>query len=470
VTTSEQAVLEERRAEALQRRVDAAERDLAGELPERVTNGDEVEFPLGQVSFSKGLPHNDLGEVDADAYQTLLDALDSGQRADFEQVPLGGTVKLADPGGAFVFEESGPDPWSRVIPPPPRFTSEAFAAETLECYWLALARDVPYSRYGDEPITAAAIDDLARFDDYRNVDATTLFRVAEFTGVTTGPYISQFLLQPYTFGSTPIDQRYRTTITGDDHLTGYDDWLHVQNGGTAPSQARFDPLPRYLRNGRDLGEWAHRDFSYQGPLVAALILLGYGPDARNPDTDQTSTTQAAVIGGGAADVLDQVARAALSVMKACWYNKWLIHRRLRPEETGGRLHNHLTGTATYPFHPTLVDSTALDETYRRYGSYLCPQAYPEGCPTHPAYPGATAAIGGAGTAVLKRFFNPNYVIPDPVVPTDDGLSLQPWTGQPLTIDGELNKLAFNMGIGRDTAGVHFRRDEVRGILLGEELY
>jgi hypothetical protein len=32
---------------------------------------------------------------------------------------------------------------------------------------------------------------------------------------------------------------------------------------------------------------------------------------------------------------------------------------------------------------------------------------------------------------------------------------------------ELNKLAFNMAFGRDTAGVHFRRDELEGIVLGE---
>ena len=92
---------------------------------------------------------------------------------------------------------------------------------------------------------------------------------------------------------------------------------------------------------------------------------------------------------------------------------------------------------------------------------------PEGCPTHPAYPGATAAIGGGGVRVLKAFFNPNFVIPDPVVPSDDGLSLRPWRGEPLTVGGELNKLAFNMAFGRDTAGVHFRRDEIDGIFLGE---
>jgi hypothetical protein len=30
--------------------------------------------------------------------------------------------------------------------------------------------------------------------------------------------------------------------------------------------------------------------------------------------------------------------------------------------------------------------------------------------------------------VLKAMFNPNFVLPDPVVPSDDGLSLRPWKG------------------------------------------
>jgi hypothetical protein len=138
-----------------------------------------------------------------------------------------------------------------------------------------------------------------------------------------------------------------------------------------------------------------------------------------------------------------------------------------PEEAAGRIHNHMTGAADYPLHPKLTDSAALRELYSQHGTYLCPQAYPEGCPAHPAYAGATATIGGAGVSVLKAFFNEDFAIPNPVVPSDDGLSLQPLTGEPLTVGGELNKLAFNMAFGRDTAGVHFRRDEVEGIVLGE---
>jgi hypothetical protein len=183
----------------------------------------------------------------------------------------------------------------------------------------------------------------------------------------------------------------------------------------------------------------------------------------NPYRDHP--TQTGVVTFGAPDILDQVARSANAAMKAAWYHKWLVHRPFRPEEAGGRIHNHMTGAAEYPLHPKLTDSAVLPRLYAKHGSYLCPQAYPEGCPTHPAYPGSTAAIGGAGIRVLKTFFNPEYVIPEPVVPSDDGLSLRPYRGEPLTVGGELNKLAFNMAFGRDTAGVHFRRDEVRGIAL-----
>jgi hypothetical protein len=43
--------------------------------------------------------------------------------------------------------------------------------------------------------------------------------------------------------------------------------------------------------------------------------------------------------------------------------------------------------------------------------------------------------------VLEALFNPNFVIPEPVEPTDDGLALRPYKGEPLTVGGELNKLA-----------------------------
>ena len=37
----------------------------------------------------------------------------------------------------------------------------------VEDYWMALARDIPFSQYGNEPITAAAIADLNKLSDFR---------------------------------------------------------------------------------------------------------------------------------------------------------------------------------------------------------------------------------------------------------------------------------------------------------------
>jgi hypothetical protein len=388
--------LEARRTQALQLRITTARQQLGDPFPQPAPNGDEDRYEVvGLATFTKALPHNTLGEVDPGAYRALLWALRSGRPADFKRIPLGGRAKLANPEGAFSFELQGPDPWQRPLKPPPRIDSEAFAAEMTECYWLALARDVPYRRYGQEPITAAAIADLRRFADHQGLDAATLFRSTDpqLPGVSTGPYISQFLLAPYSLGSTPTEQRYRITVAGSDHLVSYAGWLAAQNGQPTTASARFDPTLRFLRNGRDLGEWSHRDFSYQGPLVAALILLGYvaryGPQQVLADTNpyRQHPTQTGGVSFGAPDILDQVARSANAAMKAAWYHKWLVHRRLRPEEAGGRIHHHLTGTATYPLHPKLTDSAVLARLYTRYGSYLCPQAYPEGCSTHPAYPG-----------------------------------------------------------------------------------
>ena len=72
--------------------------------------------------------------------------------------------------------------------------------------------------------------------------------------------------------------------------------------------------------------------------------------------------------------------------------------------------------------------------------------------------------------VLKWFFSENFVIPNPLVATDDGTALVPYTGADagqITVGGELNKLAANVGIGRNFAGIHWRADYQQGLLLGE---
>ncbi|GGK82708.1 hypothetical protein [Streptomyces flaveus] len=134
-----------------------------------------------------------------------------------------------------------------------------------------------------------------------------------------------------------------------------------------------------------------------------------------------------------------------------------VHRRLRPEEFGGRVHLQLRGQREYTIDSGVLDSVAVKRVFEKYGSYLLPQAFPEGSPTHPAYGAGHATVAGACVTILKAWFDESHVLPDPVVPTTDGTALEPYTdpdvGQ-LTVGGELNKVAANVAIGRNMGGVH----------------
>jgi hypothetical protein len=61
------------------------------------------------------------------------------------------------------------------------------------------------------------------------------------------------------------------------------------------------------------------------------------------------------------------------------------------------------------------------------------------------------------------------VIPNPVVASADGLTLIPYVGPALTVGNELNKLANNIGIARNIAGVHWRTDLAASLALGEQV-
>jgi len=463
----------QRSQEALKVRQNAAlfQRNLP--LPGHPCNDDEDLLSNKIGNYSKGLPHNQLGEVNLDAYRDLIRALSTGNPDDFEFIPLGGVVKLTNPQAAYAFEITGPDSHHLGMLPAPSFSSAQTAGEMAELYWRALTRDVPFADYDTDPLTLAAVADLSKFSDLHGpkvnkmVTTGTLFR-GNTPGDLAGPYISQFLWQDIPFGATTIVQRYRTTVAGDDHLTSYQEWLNIQNGLAPTTQNQFDPTPRYIRCGRDMGEHVHRDFPYQAGLSACLVLLGFGQRALNPTNPYLrSLTQNGFCTFGAPHILDFMARAARAALEAAWFQKWLVHRRLRPEEFGGRVQNHLTGAASYPIHQELLNSQAVTAVFDKYGTYLLPQAYAEGCPTHPAYPAGHACFAGAIVTMLKAFFNESFVIPNPVVACADGLSQLPFSGLPLTVGGELNKLAANIALSRDAAGVHWRTNGGEGLKLGE---
>lgn len=464
----------DRRRQAFVIRRDAAifQRDLR--TPPSISNGDDDTYASKIASFTKCLPHNDLGEVDLNAYNAYLQALNSAQWADFEAIPLGGATKLASPQAAYCYSMEGADAAALGAPPPPAFASAQAAGEMVEDYWQALTRDIPFSQYGTDPMIAQAVADLNKLSDYRGptvkgqVTPDVIFR-GPTPGDLTGPYMSQFMLKPVPMGAATLPQLYRTAVAGDDYWTSYPDWLRGQRGGASGSN-NFDSASRYIRNNRDLALYLLVDWSGQANVMALMILNTFGAAALSPSNPYLhSATQASTITFGLTGQLDLVTRAPIVGYRAAWYQKWLVHRRVRPEAFSGRIHNHITGAAKYPIHSDVLNSAALKAVFTAKGSYLLPQAYPVGSPLHPSYPASHAVTAGVGITVLKALFNESFVIPNPVTPSDDGLSLVPYTGAPLTIGGELNKLASNIALGRDAAGVHYRSDGIEGIKFGEAI-
>jgi hypothetical protein len=447
-------------------------------------NQDELLYPNKLGNYSKGLPHNDDGTVVLSAYNTLLQAINSGRPADFDAIPLGGSTGLTNPQSGLAFDLQGPDAHALVQPPAPAFASRAQAAEISENYWMALLRDVPYSQYAANPIANAAAADLTLYGgDFKAakiggaVTTATLFRGLT-PGDLAGPYLSQFFYQNCNFGANKIEQKIRTTVPGVNYMTDFATWLAVQRGIAQPSDA-FDAVPRYMRNGRDTGQWVHVDVLFQAYFQAFLILAGAGApfDDGNPYNGNPSQIGFGTFGGPhIATLLCEVSTRAL---KAVWFQKWFVHRRLRPEVMAERVDRTLFHGAGYPVHAEILNSFSDSNRLGGFmpaGNALLPMAFPEGSPTHPAYGAGHATVAGACVTILKAWFKETTRLVDigldPVQPTDDGLSLVPYLGSDagdLTVGGELNKVAANVALGRNTAGVHWRSDGTESMKLGEQI-
>ena len=448
-------------------------------LDKQYVNDDEQRYRDARfyASFSKTLPHNKFGEVAPAAFRRMRRALRSGKQVHFNNIPiaLNATRKLENPQGAFRYTMAGLDSHATRIPPAPAFSSAVTAAEVGELYWQASSRDVPFIDYSSNELINKAADDLNAFSQTvgpkhnNQITPATIFR-GETAGDLTGPYISQFFYQPVPYGPTRIEQRYEVPLAGVDFMTNNKNWLNIQRGRTPLESAVFDTQHRYIYNNRALGEYVHRDVLFQAYFNAAMILLSYGADAlsaNNPYLGNPSNQTAFTTYGGPF-ILDMLSQAANLALSGAWFQKWRVHRRLRPEVFGGRIHHKLTNQRDYEIHSDILNSQAIAHTLSTKGSLFLPMAYIEGSPTHPAYPAGHATIAGACCTILKACFNENYILPNAVQANHDGTQLLSFNQAPLTIGNEVNKLAANMSLGRNAAGVHYRSDGIDGISAGEQ--
>ncbi|MBC6439228.1 MAG: vanadium-dependent haloperoxidase [Rhodospirillales bacterium] len=179
-----------------------------------------------------------------------------------------------------------------------------------------------------------------------------------------------------------------------------------------------------------------------------------------------------------------------------------LNRKPEPEpepEPDLDLESTLTEIAKYNWESNEENERKDPVIDSQKGNYLLPMAFAEGSPMHPSYGAGHATVAGACTTIVKAFFDTGTVLvgkerdensnPESVgfrfpeiskgdkavyyEPNDDGSELcNRWVegeDRPLTLEGELNKLAANISIGRNMAGVHYFSDYYDSLRMGEEI-
>ncbi|MFL6207904.1 MAG: vanadium-dependent haloperoxidase [Pyrinomonadaceae bacterium] len=427
--------------------------------------------------------------------------------------------RLVNPQSGVAYDLEGIDSHQLAANAAPAFASADDAAEEVELYWMSLARDVPFIQYSSNSTIGSAVTDLnTRYKWYaglpqyevvppgrtprlqprgfptypmtplgqipganNNITRDTIFR--GFTkGDLTGPYLSQFLIRDIPYGAQTIFNTLQP-LAAQNYMTNQDSWFFVQKG-CMPSPPAMLQLRRRIVNARDLASYVHIDAitqAYWNALWFILMVpdatrldgggLGIPFDPNNPYNG--NCTQEGFVTFGPTHITALLNKVAYAAHKHAWYEKWFVHRRLRPEEYGGRVNFTLKNIKQYPINSVINNSTALPLIAQQTGgNYFLPQAYPEGSPVHPSYIAGHATLAGAAATILKAFFNDQAIIPTPVYQTDANGNLVTYTGpgyNQLTVGGELDKLASNIALGRDWAGVHWRSDYTASMLRGEDV-
>ena len=445
--------------------------------------------------FSKTLDHDatTLLPNEADVVKLAL-AMERGTKQDLENVSLSpnATRKLANPLGAFAHECMGQEPYGMTMPACPTLDSEHGAGEMVEVYEMNIQRDTPFDTLnfgGADTAADRAVTNLNAFGaEYKgpvNPTSGALTRAELFRGVApgclTGPYVSQFLAHDFAMGAHTITQKYNVHngIYGNTKAN-----FKSIADGAVPVAQQADSAPQYIYNGKGLGTLVHSDFVYQH-FYYASAMLAHGGTRHSAYTDvDPSNSGAFLTNGGPAFQAPAVAAVSGHALTAAWVQKWRHHLKLRPETMAARVVTGKDGSTGVFYNSALVTNAqstldavkAFNVANGGDNAEFLPLLYAEGSPTHPAYPAGHAVIAGANATILKLIYADtnwstmgNY---SAVQHSTDGNSLvaysRPDAGD-LTVHGELNKLAANIAIGRNIAGVHYRADGDCGMMLGQKV-
>lgn len=413
-----------------------------------------------KILFSKSLSHDNNCFVDNHQFNYLYKGV-TICKCFLKNIKYPGTLKLVSPSAIYSKDLVGSFKSSLVLPKVFSYKSKESSWEMVELYNMMLLRDVYFCDYDLDPNVELAVKDLNDISEKKLTTKKNLFR-GNSDGDLLGPYVSQFLYLPFNQGPFNIDQKYHCYKENVNYMKTYQTLLSVQNGTVLESGPEKD-IYRYLQTLRDGATYVHQDNPITSGNNAASILYSLGCPLSEGLKVKTETP---FVDLGPGDIYDLIGRAARIALLTAWYYKWQ-NLRIRPEYFG-MLINKIkeSGKNEYDLYEKLLNSDTLSRVYSKNNNYLLHQCYPEGSPCHPAYPAGHATFAGATITIIKAFFDENYEI-EAVKPSKDGQTLIK-TGEKLKVGKELDKLASNISIFRNGAGVHYRSDAL-GIELGEQV-
>jgi len=294
------------------------------------------------------------------------------------------------------------------------------------------------------------------------------------------------------YGAQTIDQRVGQAAQVN-FLTDWDAWFDVQNALSPPAGPTYNGSRRFITTGRDLASYVSADALYQSYFNACLVLFsqgaGFDPGMPFIGDDKDDHQQGFVL-FEEPHVLTMLAEVCMRALKTVKFQKFNVHRRLRPEELAARIEkaelldiDELSVMAD-ALNESLISTSIRWITQATSGtsSMLLPMAYAEGSPMHPSYGAGHGTVAGACATVIKALFDHTQPVTvagsasDAFVASRNGSALRlvpvfDEAGVPaeLTVEGEVNKLAANIALARGWAGVHYFSDYWESLLLGEQI-
>src|SRR5437773_10136496 len=122
--------------------------------------------------------------------------------------------------------------------------------------------------------------------------------------------------------------------------------------------AEYHAQQRYLHDGRGVSAFVHVDLLFQAYFMGLLWLLRNANfNVGNPYN--TSQTQIGFGTFGGPHITSLLAEVSGYALRAQWFQKFWVHRALRPEAYGGLVHYTKTAAASYPVHADVMNSQAL---------------------------------------------------------------------------------------------------------------